>query len=125
MRSAVDRAAPEEACGLLAGQVTPDSFVVEDVVPTTNLLHSQVRYRIDPVEQLQAFERMDAAGQVLVGIYHSHPGGPDYPSATDLAEAYYPDTVYLIWSGKSGAWECRAFSLQNNRAAHVELRVLP
>jgi proteasome lid subunit RPN8/RPN11 len=124
MRLAVAGTVPEEACGLLAGTIHEDLYQVELVVPTTNILHSPVRYRMDPTEQLHALERIDAAGLELVGIYHSHPQGPDHPSPTDLAEAYYPEVVYLIWSGQHGAWECAAFRLQNGQASIVEINSL-
>ena len=41
---------------------------------------------------------MREAGIDLVSIYHSHPGGPAFPSATDVDLAYYPEAVYLIVS---------------------------
>jgi proteasome lid subunit RPN8/RPN11 len=47
---------------------------------------------------------MEAQGLEMVGIYHSHPHGPDSPSPTDIAEAYYPDAVYLIWFRQDGEW---------------------
>jgi proteasome lid subunit RPN8/RPN11 len=34
----------------------------------------------------------------VVGFYHSHPAGPDGPSATDRAQARWPDHVYVIVS---------------------------
>jgi hypothetical protein len=51
MRLHVTAAAPLEACGLVAGQ--PGRGVA--VFPITNELHSPVRYRMDPHEQLAAF----------------------------------------------------------------------
>ncbi len=70
-----------------------------------------VRYRIDPREQLGAFHSMDAAGEELFGIYHSHPASVAFPSPTDRAEAYYPDTVYVLISLRSGAPELRAYRI--------------
>ncbi|MBI2983928.1 MAG: Mov34/MPN/PAD-1 family protein, partial [Chloroflexi bacterium] len=68
-----------------------------------------VRYRIDPREQLAAFRSMDAAGEELFGIYHSHPASVPFPSPTDRMEAYYPEAVYVLVSLRSGAPELRAF----------------
>ena len=87
----------------------------------TNTLHSAVRYRMEPLEQLAAFEAIDAQGWQLVGIYHSHPAGPEQPSPTDIAEAYYPEAVYLIWFRRAGVWECRGFSIQGGRVDSVAL----
>ena len=44
----------EEACGLVAG-VDQTSF---EVFPVTNILHSPVRYRMDPEQQLKYFNQI-------------------------------------------------------------------
>lgn len=119
MRADAEQHAPEEACGLLAGL---ESQVIM-VLPITNELHSPVRYRMAAREQLDAFERIDHAGLELVGIYHSHPNGPNGPSATDIAEAFYPEAIYLIWSGQAGVWSCRAFRIQEGQIQEVNLSV--
>lgn len=69
------------------------------------------RYVIDPREQLRAFRSIDAAGEELVGIYHSHPVSQPYPSPTDRAEAHYPDALYVMVSLRSGTPELRAFRI--------------
>jgi proteasome lid subunit RPN8/RPN11 len=117
----VTRRAPEEACGLLAG--LGNSILA--VIPVNNMLHSPVRYRMDPQEQLNAFQSIEASNWELLGIYHSHPHGPEGLSLTDIDEAYYPDSALLIWSGRSGAWECRGFQLYNDkevRGIHLRIR---
>jgi proteasome lid subunit RPN8/RPN11 len=67
------------------------------------------RYVIDPREQLKAFRSIDAAGEELIGIYHSHPVSQPYPSPTDRAEAHYPNAVYVLVSLRTGEPEMRAF----------------
>lgn len=100
--------APREACGLLAGRDGGISRVIRCVnvhaTPTT-------RYVIDPREQLKAFRAIDAAGEELVGIYHSHPLSQPYPSPTDRAEAHYPDALYVLVSLRSAMPEIRAFRI--------------
>jgi proteasome lid subunit RPN8/RPN11 len=96
---------------------------VAAVIPTTNELHSPVRYRIDPKEQIAAFIQIEAQGLELVGIYHSHPAGPLDPSPSDIAEAFYPAAVYLIWSALASDWQCRAFLIQDGRVIPVEICV--
>jgi proteasome lid subunit RPN8/RPN11 len=123
MRRDVAGRAPEEACGLLVGRVEDGIGYILEVIPTTNALHSPVRYRIEPAEQLAAFNHMDETGMELVGIYHSHPNGPAGPSATDLAEAFYPEAAYLIWNGAGGAWRCAAFYLQSGAFHPIEIEV--
>jgi proteasome lid subunit RPN8/RPN11 len=69
------------------------------------------RYVIDPREQLKAFRAIEAAGEELVGIYHSHPVSEPIPSPTDRAEAHYPDAFYILISLRTGKPEVRAFRI--------------
>ena len=69
------------------------------------------RYVIDPREQLKAFRAIDAAGEELLGIYHSHPVSQPYPSPTDRAEAHYTDAVYVLVSVRTNTPEIRAFRI--------------
>jgi proteasome lid subunit RPN8/RPN11 len=124
MRSDVARRAPEEACGLLAGRRAGTTCQVTIVFPMTNLLHSATRYRLDPAEQLAVFDQIDSLGLELVGIYHSHPAGPDHASPTDIAEAYYPEAVYLIWFVRDGEWACNAFTIVKRTVSPVDIRVI-
>jgi proteasome lid subunit RPN8/RPN11 len=123
MRGEVAQCSPEEACGLLSGQIETGFYQVVAVIPATNELHSPVRYRIDPREQIAAFNQIEAQGLELVGIYHSHPAGPLAPSPTDIAEAFYPAAVYLIWSAPASDWQCRAFLIRDGQVMPVEICV--
>ena len=76
---------------------------------------------MDPAEQLRAFDRMNSSGLDLLGIYHSHPVGPEGPSATDIAEAAYA-VVHVIWSHEQGVWKVHGFWIENGCASEVELR---
>jgi len=124
MRLDVAKRAPEEACGLLSGQIEVGIYRVAAVIPATNELHSPVRYRLDPHEQIAAFNQIDAEGLDLVGIYHSHPAGPPGPSPTDIAEAFYPEAVYLIWSAPTGDWQCSASLIQLGQVIPVQISIV-
>jgi proteasome lid subunit RPN8/RPN11 len=117
----VDSHAPLEACGLLAGR---DSKV-EHVIEVSNQAQSTVRYVMDPIEQLHAFEWIDSNGLDLIGIFHSHPSGPETVSPTDLAEAAYA-VVYVILArvDNAHAWSIRGFWLENGKYSEVVLRIL-
>ena len=121
MRAHVNREAPEEACGLVAGTGNRAA----QVFPITNQLHSPTRYRMEPKEQLAAFNEMDAEGWELLAIYHSHPYGPARPSVTDVDEAYYPDSFYLIWSRRNDAWDCLGFLIQDEKIRQIEVVLSP
>ncbi len=114
-----ERLSPEEACGLLAGQ----GERVQAVLPVTNALHSQVRYRMEPTEQIKAFLEVERQGWDLIGIYHTHPSGPVGPSHTDIAEAYYPDSVYVILSRQADGWGCRGFFIREDQISEVAILI--
>jgi proteasome lid subunit RPN8/RPN11 len=107
---------PLEACGLLAGK----NDRVENVIPVRNQAQSPVRFVMDPYEQLEAFEWIESHGLDLLGIYHSHPTGPETVSPTDIAEAAY-EVVHIVWSRPSGRWTARGFWIENGRATEVDL----
>ena len=110
---------PLEACGLLAGK----DDRVEKVILVRNQAQSPVRFVMDPYEQLAAFEWIESQRLELVGIFHSHPAGPETASATDMAEAAY-EVVHVIWSRTNGTWKARGFWLENGQAREVPLLVL-
>lgn len=85
---------PNEACGLLAGK----SGTVDEFYPIDNVDSSPVQYRLDPQQQLQAMLEIDDRDWELCAIFHSHTRTRAYPSQTDIALAFYPDTLYVILS---------------------------
>jgi proteasome lid subunit RPN8/RPN11 len=109
---------PEEACGLLGGL---DEEVI-DVLPVTNVLHSPVRYRMDPQEQYNAMLKIEETGHKIIGIFHSHINGPEDLSVTDLTEASYPDSAYLVWSRLNQNWNCKAFMI--NKGVGLEIPII-
>jgi proteasome lid subunit RPN8/RPN11 len=111
---------PEEACGILAGL----DGSVSQVTPIENAAHSPVRFRMQPRSQVRALLDLEARGLELLAIYHSHPSGPPTPSATDLAEAFYPEAAALIWCSESGQWRARAFDLSQPAPIELPLEVL-
>jgi Predicted metal-dependent protease of the PAD1/JAB1 superfamily len=114
----VDGYAPLEACGLLAGKEAR----AEKMIGVTNQAQSPARFVMDPSEQLQAFDWIESNGLDLIGIFHSHPTGPEIVSATDIAEAAYP-VVHLIFSHSDSDWKARGFWIEDGSAREVILRV--
>ncbi|WP_408957012.1 desampylase [Natrinema sp. 74] len=103
---------PEEICGVLGGEYRPDGRSrVRSQYPAENVADAlRTRYEIDPERQLEVFERLEDRGEDIVGFYHSHPRGPPRPSATDAAQATWPDRSYLIVSLEPlelGSWRWR------------------
>ncbi|MBW3590605.1 MAG: M67 family metallopeptidase [Actinobacteria bacterium] len=85
---------PNEACGFLGG---PEGLV-ERHYPLPNAAASPVYYRPGDKEMLAAINDIDDHDQELVAIYHSHVASAPVPSPTDVREAHYPDSVYVIVS---------------------------
>ena len=108
---------PEEACGLVGGR---NGRAVR-LYPVENTRHSPVAFEMDPLQQINAMLAMEAEGLELIAIYHSHPDGPARPSATDVANAYYPDAVQLIISLADRARpSVRAFTIIEGAVAEVQ-----
>lgn len=111
---------PNEACGLLAGK---DGVPVR-FIALKNLDASPVSYRLDPKEQLQAFDRMDDDGHELLGIFHTHTHSEAYPSETDQKLAFYPDAYYLVMSLSDREHPVlRAFRILEGEVAEEELAI--
>jgi len=114
----VEQNAPLESCGLLAGK----NHQVGKVIFVRNQAQSPARFVMDPYEQLKAFDWIESNGLDLLGIFHSHPVGPETASAADIAEAAY-EVVYLIWSRKQDHWIARGFWIENGTATEVHLQI--
>lgn len=89
---------PEEACGLIAGEVTNEGKIIRKVYLLTNIDHSNEHFSLDPKEQLAAIKDMRANGLVPLGNWHSHPESPSRPSEEDKRLAYDSKASYLILS---------------------------
>lgn len=111
--------APEEGCGLLGGI----NGQVQTVYPVENILHSPVEYLMDATEQVRVMMALEQAELEIAGIFHSHPTGPPTPSPTDVAQAYYPDAVYVIGAPDAeGHWQARGFRIEAGKVVEVELK---
>lgn len=114
----VNKHAPLEACGLLAGKGSS----VESVLTVENQARSPVRFVMDPIGQLQAFEWIDSQGLDLLGIFHSHPAGPETVSPTDIADSAYA-VVNVILARADGTWRARGFWIEDGDYSEVALQV--
>ena len=113
-----DAQAPLEACGLLAGI----NSKVKSVIEVRNQAQSAVRFVMEPIEQLNAFEWIESRGLELVGIFHSHPAGPDVVSPTDIKEAAYA-VVHVILARVDDLWNARGFWIEDETFREVPLQV--
>jgi len=95
-------------------------------VPMRNLEASPVRFRIDDREHiaLRRSLRHTSPARHIIGVYHSHPSGPARPSPRDLADAHYPEWLYLVIAFAGTYVRVRGFALNGGRPRPVRLRSL-
>jgi proteasome lid subunit RPN8/RPN11 len=108
---------PEEACGLLGGR----GERVATVMSVTNQLHSSIKYYMDPVELVKNLHWLDDNNMEILGIYHSHPNGPDHPSETDLKDYLYPTAAALIWYYSANEWSLKAYLIDAKNASEIPI----
>ena len=100
--------APAECCGLLLRR----GGVVVEAIRTANVADArETRFVIDPTGHIDGRREARRRGLDVAGFYHSHPRSAANPSATDRAEASYPDHLYLIVSLAQDPPEVGLFSL--------------
>jgi [CysO sulfur-carrier protein]-S-L-cysteine hydrolase len=114
-------ARPAECCGLLSGT----DGRIADCHPLRNVAdRPESRYFATPEELFAAMRRIRDARQKLLGIYHSHPRTPAYPSASDVEMAFYPEAVYFIISLEPQL-DVRAYRIEGARIEPVHVIVEP
>ena len=68
------------------------------VFPADNVARSARIYEVDPRTLLRADRAAEAAGEQLIGVYHSHTHTDPRPSPTDVAQAPDPGWHYVLVS---------------------------
>ncbi len=112
--------APNESCGILGGSGSR----VLTIIPVPNAAATpRVHYRLDERAQVNAFTQIEAAGQSVIGFYHSHPNGDPIPSPTDVQLASYPDTAYLIIGLKRHPPSLAAWTIHYGEVARLPLHI--
>jgi len=118
---------PNEACGLIIGdRAAADGGVPLRFEPPRNKAASPFRYEIHPDDLLRLTIATDDADDAFWAIVHSHVRSPAYPSPTDLAQAFYPDALYVLVSlseaeadQASGAPSLRAWRIVDGEVHEV------
>ena len=79
-------------------------------------------YELDPLAQVNAFEEIDRLSLKLLGVYHSHPNHPCYPSELDIQQAFYPDTAFFIISlSDFHQLQIKAFRIEKGEVLEEEI----
>lgn len=112
----------QECCGLLAGR---DGIISEIFRARNAHANPATGYEIAPRGLFQLMREMRAQDLQLLGIYHSHPRGENRPSPTDIGQAFYPDTLYVILSPLPGAPQpIRAFLICDGEATELTIEIV-
>ena len=113
---------PNEACGLIAGEITGGNKIIRKVYLLTNTDHSSEHFSLVPKEQLSAVKDMRQSGFVPLGNWHSHPETPSRPSEEDKRLAYDKKASYLILSLMNpGEPVLNSFHIEGTKAQKEEL----
>lgn len=113
------KAAPLEACGLLAGT----GERATKCYALTNIDASPEHFSMKPEEQFAAVKDMRQAGLKMIAIWHSHPATPPRMSAEDLRLAFTPDVAYVILSLAAAPPEMGAYTVRDAAPHRVDVIV--
>ena len=111
---------PHEACGLLVGQ---GERIIE-IIPIPNIAADpRHAYRMDDRRLVETLSHLPARYLDLLGFYHSHPQSDPIPSPTDIKQATYPDTPYLIVGLKGSEARLAAWTMRLGQVNEVPLHI--
>lgn len=116
------RDAPNETWGMIGGK----NGRALKIHPMKNVDDQpRVRYKAEPYQLLQAVREIEDEHQWdILAIYHSHPATEAYPSATDIREAHYPDSVYMLISlQKPEQAKVRGFRIVDGKVSEITIEV--
>src|SRR5581483_5315539 len=80
-------------------------WIADEALPLRNTRNSSVRFEFDSAELLECDMKY---GERIIGVYHSHPGGPPYPSGIDTGNMENLQDSPWVWliasfTGRRGA----------------------
>lgn len=111
---------PNEACGLFTGLEDR----VHEVHALANADPTPVSYLVDSRDQFRVMRRAETDGMEVLGCFHSHVQSPAVPSAVDVAQAFYPEWVYVVIGLRDReSPEIRAFRIVDGEVSELSLLV--
>jgi proteasome lid subunit RPN8/RPN11 len=130
---------PEECCGLLLGEITPNHKQVMEIWQTENTwqddkdnpfnefnhppqknLSKKNRFAIAPQTLIQAQKYTRDKEIAIIGIYHSHPDYPATPSAFDQAIAWAIYSYIIVSVGQNQINQVTSWSLDEDHQFQPE-----
>ena len=120
MVTQAEKAAPVEACGILAGR----NGLTEKLYEMTNADNSSEHFTMMPEEQFAAAKNMRAEELEMLAVYHSHPATPARPSQEDIKLAVMPDATYVILSLAQEKPCAKAFKIAQGTVTEMPLTIV-
>ncbi len=115
------RDAPNECVGLVAGR----EGVARRVHAAENVAASPLRFEVDGPVLLRLLDRIEADGDALQAVYHSHTRTEAWPSQTDVNfAAGWPGLEWLIVGLRQVVPEVRAFLIERGEIRETQVEVL-
>ncbi len=111
--------APLETCGILIGMKNN----ISSFISITNISTDRSKFIFDPDEYIKALFELENSDVQQLGIYHSHPFGPSYPSETDLSENISDGQVQIIISPEANKWVIKTFQIFGYNFTEIKIRV--
>lgn len=112
--------APNECCGMIAagdGRFTEHFRAVNEFA-------SPMRFQIASGDQLRITNEIEARGEEIGAIFHSHPNTEAYPSQTDVnLAAWWPGIAWVICSLAESEPVLAMFRIDGTAVEEVELVV--
>lgn len=111
---------PNECCGMIAAR--DGRFTAH--FRARNEFESPMRFQIDSADQIRITNEIEARGDEIGAIFHSHPNSEARPSQTDVNLArWWPGVLWVICSLENDEPVLRAFKIDGSEVEEVELVV--
>lgn len=114
-------ALPYECCGLLSGDIEGK---VNSIWPLKNEAKIKKQFHVSHETVREALRNIEAKGERVMILYHSHPTAPPIPSHEDLR--YHPDMNIrmLIFSLMNGIVEYKCYKVSGMKYTEVPVEIL-
>jgi proteasome lid subunit RPN8/RPN11 len=127
IRAHLEAGYPDEACGMLVGEIDGEVRRVASVVTVKNAwaethggASERDRFLIAPDDFVRADREAAKLGHEIIGYFHSHPDSPSRPSETDREWAW-PYVSFMIASVTDGkVTSLQSYILRDDRTAFDE-----
>jgi proteasome lid subunit RPN8/RPN11 len=116
---------PNEACGLLAGEVRGGEKILRQVYSLKNIDQSPEHFSMSAAEQFRVIQSIREQGLVLLGNFHSHSFSPARPSEEDIRLAFDPSLSYVIISLEGPKPALKSFIIRDGTVWEEVQRELP